>query len=99
MSDGTSLEDDARGQRRDRRVGRIASGGLEDAVERSGGHLVGMSVKFNNHDCLLTLRAVMPAGRMVAFVGAETLAGGLLKAYSDGNNDKLRWRKDRYAKS
>ncbi len=47
---------------------------LEGAVGHSGGELTGLSVRFSSVDCLLTLRAVLPAGKMVSFVGGATLA-------------------------
>lgn len=98
MSDGNSLEDGARQDRRNRRLARVTEGELEAAVERSGGELAGLSVKFSGYEVLVTLRAVFPAGGVVCFVGGETLGACLLKAYGDAKTDRLRWREDRYAK-
>lgn len=98
MSDGTRVGEDAARDRRARRLARITEGGLVDAVSRAGGQLLGFSAKYSNGEVLVTLRAVLPAGRMISFVGSETLGGCLLKAYRDANNDKLAWREDRYAR-
>jgi hypothetical protein len=98
MNDGISLEGQAKQGRRLERIGRIAEGGLVERVARAGGELQGLSVKYKDYECLVTLRATMPAGPMVAFIGAETLGGCLLKAYSHAGSDELRWRVDQYAK-
>lgn len=98
MNDGVSYKDSERAARRHQRIGRAAESGLVSAVSRAGGQLLGLSVKYSNGEVLVTLRALMPAGRMVCFVGAESMGGCLLKATRDANNDKLRWRLDRYAR-
>lgn len=98
MNDGVSYSDSEKAARRQQRIGRVAESGLVSAVSRAGGQLLGLSVKYANGEVLVTLRAVMPAGRMVCFVGAEDLGGCLLKASRDANNDKLRWRTDKYAR-
>lgn len=73
-------------------------GALMAAVEHSGGILLGMSVKFEAYESLVTLRAEFPGGRMVAFVGGDSLASCLLKVVREGRRDGLKWRHDRYAK-
>jgi hypothetical protein len=98
MSDGISIEDGNRKNRRRILVGRLCEEGLEEALFRAGASLRGMSVKYGGYEVLVTLRADLPAGPMVAFIGAETLAGCLLKARGEANKDQLRWREDRYAK-
>lgn len=70
--------------------------GLEDAVARSGGELLGFSAKLSGGDCLLVLRARFPGGSQVAFVGGGTLADALRKAVREGNGDRLTWRADKY---
>lgn len=69
---------------------------LEGAVGHSGGVLNGLSVKFSEVDCLMTLRATLPKGRMVSFVGAATLADCFRRAVNDAYRDNLRWREDKY---
>ncbi len=85
-------------ERRSVRLQRILSGGLDGAVRRMGGELVGLSIKTENGDCLITLRLAMPAGRMVAFVGGFDMAECFLKAYREANSDKLKLKPDRYAR-
>lgn len=77
-------------------AGRASDGGLQKAVEHNGGELLGLSVKFGQADCLVTLRAVFPGGRMVAFVGGDSLMSCLVKVHRDGFDGKLKWRTDKY---
>lgn len=71
-------------------------GGLEKGVARAGGELVGISVKFGEMDCLLTLRAQFPAGLMIGFVGGEDFSGVLRRAASESVRDGIKWRSDKY---
>lgn len=78
---------------------RACNGALFGAVERSGGELLGFSVRMTEFDVLLTLKAEFPAGRQVCFVGGEDLSGVLRRAVKEGNQDALQWRVDKWAKS
>ena len=71
-------------------------GGLVDSVTQEGGELVGLSMKLEFGECLLTLRARFPAGYMIAFVGAEDIPGCLVKATRDSGKGRLAWRLDKY---
>lgn len=90
----------AREQREEkRRIGILEAveGGLEAAVSHAGGQFTGMAVKGGEGDCMLVIKAVMPAGPCVAFVGASDLGSALMKAVREARRDKLRWRADQYA--
>lgn len=69
---------------------------LVGSVAHAGGELTGLSVKLSGPDCLITVKAVLPGGRMVAFVGAETFLDALVKVCRVARADKLHWRADRY---
>jgi hypothetical protein len=71
-------------------------GGLEDGVTHAGGVLVGLSIKFNGFDCLLTLKAEFPAGMMVGFVGGDDLPHVIRKAAAEAVRDKVKWRQDKW---
>lgn len=71
-------------------------GGLEAAVQRGGGELVGIGVRFGEEEVLLTLRGVFPGGKMVAFVGGENMPGAFVKATREAGRDQLRWREDKF---
>lgn len=73
------------------------SGGLIMAVERAGGQLLGLSLKISEYDCLMTLRAQFPGGRMIAFVGAGDMAECFSKGTREAKMDNLRWKADKYA--
>lgn len=98
MSDGQTDAARRAFDRRAARLARVVDFGLIDAVSRAGGQLLGLSVKYSNGEVLVTLRTLMPSGRMICFVGGETLGACILKAARDANNDNLRWREDRYAR-
>ena len=91
-------ESEERNRGRMVRLQAACDGALTGAVEHSGGILLGMSVKFEPYDVLVTLRAEFPGGRMVAFVGGDSLSSCLLKVVREGRRDGLKWRQDRYAK-
>jgi hypothetical protein len=76
---------------------KAVDGGLDAAVSRAGGELTGYSVKFGYEDCLMVLKAVFPAGPMVAFVGAGDASGCYLKATREAGSDSLQWRQDKWA--
>ncbi len=73
-------------------------GGLDSAVSQAGGNLTGLTIKFSGVDCLLVVKARFPAGPVVAFVGADDLAGCFIKATREAGSDALRWRADKYAR-
>ena len=81
------------------RLARTLDQGLSDAVERAGGELLGLSVRYGEFDVLMTVKAVFPGGQMVAFVGAGSMGDCFLKAEREGKQDQLRWKPDRWAKS
>jgi len=90
------LDQEVKEQKRRDIISQAALGGLERAVERSGGQLQGISFKVGDWDVLGTLRADFPGGAMVAFVGGSSMGAVLHKAMQAGNRDELRWREDEY---
>lgn len=97
MTRSNEVSVEEKSERRDLAVARAVQGGLDNAVGRAGGALLGFTAKLDGYDCLLVLKAEFPAGRMVAFVGSESLGGAFLKAVREGKSDRLRWRVDRFA--
>lgn len=71
--------------------------GLEGAVGHAGGVLTGFSVKMDEWECLVTLRAVLDGKPCIAFVGSDTLISCLLKAEREAQRDNLTWRADKFA--
>jgi len=85
--------------RRRQKAGKALDGGLESAVQRAGGELLGFSVKIGELDYLMTLRARFPAGRRVSFVGADSLVHLVPKVMVLAGNDELKWKEDKFAKT
>ena len=96
MTSITEQEDEARTNRLALQTHRVANGGLESAIGRTGGVLTGFSAKMSGEDVLLTLRITMPSGKMIAWVGGETLGSALRKAFREGNRDGLNLREDKW---
>lgn len=71
---------------------------LAGSIAHAGGVLVGLSVKYSAVDCLMTLRADLPAGRRIAFVGGATLADCFRRAVNEAYQDKLTWKVGQYEK-
>ena len=69
---------------------------LVGSIAHAGGELTGFSVKFGEVDTLMILRAVLPGGAHVAFVGAPDLASCLRKAVGEAYSDNLVWKADAY---
>lgn len=71
---------------------------LVGSIAHAGGVLRGLSVKFGDSECLMTLRAVLAGKPQVSFVGAPDLPSCFRKAVVDAYHDELRWREDVYAR-
>ena len=95
------LEQDAEDKqsRRWERAGKAIARDLVAAVERNGGFLTGFSMKLDEFDVLLVLKAEFPGGPQVAFVGGGSPEGVVLKAVAEAKRDGLRWKPDRWAKA
>lgn len=99
MTRQLEAESENRAAKRDRVVLFACNGGLLDTIRREGGMLEGLSFKFGEYDCLLTLRAEFPAGRRVCFIGGDDLAYCIRKAYVAAQRGNLRWKQDKFAPS
>jgi hypothetical protein len=71
---------------------------LVGSIAHAGGVLTGFSVKIGEGDVLMTLRAKLPGGRMVAFVGCPDIPSCFRKAVTEAYSDGLRWRADEFAR-
>lgn len=70
---------------------------LVGSVAHQGGELTGFSVRIQEWETLITLRALQDEVPMVAFVGSETLTQALLKCVREAYQSKLNWQVDAYA--
>ena len=87
---------EARTSRRHQAVVRAVEFELVGALSSQGAELYGFSVKIEDFECLMTLRAVIDGVHSISFVGAEDLVGVMLKAVHLAKSDRLRWRADKY---
>lgn len=71
---------------------------LVGACAHAGAELTGLTVKFNEGDCLMVLKGILAGRPQVSFVGAPDLANCFRKAVSEAYRDNLKWREDEYAK-
>lgn len=70
---------------------------LSGSIAHHGGVLTGFSVKLEEWECLITLRAVVENVPSIAFVGSDDIINCILKAVREARRGKLQWREDRYA--
>lgn len=73
--------------------------GIVGMLQAQDIELLGMSIKHDAFNCLLTVKAVRLGTASVCFIGSDSIAGCFLKLVSDGRRDELHWRKDKYAPS
>lgn len=66
------------------------------SLAAAGATMTGFSVRLDEYECLLTVRAVIDEKASVAFIGAEDLVGAILKLVKAAQRDKLVWREDKY---
>lgn len=97
MSRQLEAELERQSRKRHEQTVQAVYGGLSDAVARAGGVLHGLTFKIRPGDCLLVIKADLPGGAMVAFVGADDVAGCFRKGQRDGQRDELTWRPDKWA--
>jgi hypothetical protein len=90
---------ESRQARLDKMTVKACNGGLESAVAHAGGLLSGLSIRIDEYEVLVTIKATFPGGPQVAFVGAEDVAGALRKGMREAARDSLNWKADQWAKA
>jgi len=73
--------------------------GIAGAIEHQGATWLGFAIKYSPFDCLMTIKADFDSGRMIAFVGSDTITNCINKAYHDASRNALRWKPDQYHSS
>ena len=77
-------------------VGLYLEEGLPQAVARQGGIFTGMTVKWDEFETLVIMRADFPGNPMVAFVSGADMAYCVRQAYQKARQDLLKWKVDKY---
>lgn len=72
--------------------------GIVGALANQGFTMRGLAIKYNELDCLLTLKAERDDKVYVSFVGSDSMINCLLKAERQALGNVLRWRRDKYQK-
>lgn len=72
--------------------------GLVAALSNQAAELRGFSVRYEEHNCLLTLRADINGRRHVAFVAADTMMNCIIRADREAVSNRLSWQRDKYYK-
>jgi len=70
--------------------------GLLGAVSHSGGILSGFTIKINDGECLLVLKADFGHLHRVAFVSGEDVGTVLIRGMNLARRDALNWKADAY---
>ena len=93
VADAASEERDAK--RREKLIEAL-SFGIHDALEYYGAELRGLSIKYDEFNILVTVRAERGGIGAVCFVGSDTMVNALVKLYAEASRDALVWKPDRY---
>lgn len=80
-------------------VFKALSFGIHDALEYYGADLRGLSIKYDDWNILITVRAERGGIRAVSFIGSDTIINALLKLYAEASRDALKWKADAYTGS
>lgn len=70
--------------------------GLVGSLENQGIELLGLALRYDPFNCLMTIKANVEGVRSVCFVGSDTFVNCILKADSEASRLALQWRPDKY---
>lgn len=69
---------------------------LSGVMKEKGATLQGFSVKIEEWECLMTLRAYREETNQIAFIGSDDVINCINKAVRAVKSDKIIWRKDKW---
>lgn len=96
MSRQLDEEREVRAAKRSAALMKALDYGIVGALQTQGIDLLGLSIRYDAFNCLLTIRADIGGVRSVCFVGSDSIANCYLKAESDASRDALKWRPDAF---
>lgn len=73
--------------------------GIVGALQTHGIQLRGITIKYGDFDCLLTVKVTMNDVWMVAFVSSDSMMNCLLRLDAIAARQELKWSKDKYQPS
>lgn len=97
MTRQLDADQEDRQKKRDDALVRALEFGMVRTLSRADCTLLGFSAKFDQYQCLITLRAVVDTLCQVSFVSADTLPSAILKCVTMAENDTLKWKVDKWA--
>lgn len=97
MSRQLDLEAEVRESARRDALVKALDFGIVGALSSQGIELLGLSIKYDAFNCLLTIRAAAAGEKKVAFVGSDSIINCFLKAESDASRNALKWKADSFA--
>lgn len=96
MTRQTDLQKEVRETARRDALVKVLEFGLVGALTSQGVTMLGFAIRYEDFDCLMTIRAEINGVRQVAFVGSDTMMNCILKSGSEANRLALKWRPDKY---
>lgn len=96
MTRQLEIQREVREDKRQKALVRALEFELPGALETNGIMLLGISIRYDAFDCLMTLKADVGGKRKVCHVGSDSIINCFLKATRDASNDRLRWSKDKF---
>lgn len=96
MSRQLDIEVEARETARRDALVKALEFGIVGSLESQGIELLGIAIKYDAFNCLMTVKAFLGGKKQVAFVGSDSIMNCFLKLYSAARNDALKWRVDKY---
>ncbi len=67
---------------------------LAGVLGNNGVELLGLALKWDAWDCLMTLKGESDGQRQVCFVGSDSPINCIVKAVNDAKRGTLRWKED-----
>ena len=96
MSRQLEQEGEERERARQQRLIRAIEYGLVTTLHNQAADLQGFSIRYEEFNCLLTLRADINGRRHVAFIAADTMMNCIIRADREAANNRLKWQQDKY---
>lgn len=96
MSRQLDLQHEVRETKRRDELVKALDFGIVGALENQGVELLGLSLKHDAFNCLLTVRADVGGVRSVCFIGSDCIINAFLKLQADASRGALKWKEDLY---
>lgn len=96
MTRQADVDSEARDQKRRDALYKALSFDIVGALDYHGAVLRGLSIKYDENNVLLTVRADRGGHASVCFIGSDSIVNCILKLASEASHNNLHWKDDRY---